>query len=82
MVNAIAWARELTPAPGTWPGWARKLVTVGLLYHMAAVACRGAGCAPLVLCWSVASPTCSPLTMTWWIRATPTATMPSRRPRP
>src|SRR4051812_44988452 len=38
--------RELTRAPGTWPGWARTLVTVGLLYHMVAVASGALGVPP------------------------------------
>jgi hypothetical protein len=34
------------PATGSWPGWARGLVTLGLLYHMAAVVAGAMGVPP------------------------------------
>ena len=38
--------RASLPAPTTWPGWARGLVTAGLIYHMAAVASGALGVPP------------------------------------
>ncbi len=36
----------LPPACGSWPGWARGLVTAGLIYHMAAVGSGALGVPP------------------------------------
>ena len=64
------------PNPG-WPGWARVLVSLALLYHGAAVIAGAWAFHPL-LSSSEKSRTCSLLIMTWSIRVTPTAIMPSR----
>ena len=40
------WEPATRPAPGSWPGWVRGLVTAGLIYHMAAVASGALGVPP------------------------------------
>ncbi len=40
------WEPAARPAPGSWPGWVRGLVTAGLIYHMIAVTSGALGVPP------------------------------------